>query len=176
MEKEPLIITAGDRLTWTIYDPDYLPAVGWTMKYALRGPAVINFTSTPDGSSHEIDVPGSTSKDYAPGTYSWARYVEKADGTRETLATGRLTIKPDLVATGANYDGRSHAEKVLESIERIIEGRATRGDQELMFDNKKIVKMNVEELIKLRQYYKQELRSESGGQRSARRTIKVRFS
>lgn len=180
MTREPLQITAGDNLDWSIYDPDYLPADGWTLKYALRGPVALDITSTAAGDSHLIAVAGSITKDYAPGSYSWARYFAKLDGSRTTTATGRITITPDLVLQGAGYDGRSHAEKVLEAIERVIEGRATRGDQELQFDGKKIVKMTVQELIALRQKYRAELRAERNKQlkksgRATGRTIKFRM-
>jgi hypothetical protein len=164
---EPLEITAGDHLTWTRYLSDYLPSAGWTLKYALRGSVAINIASTADGESHLVDVPGTTSKDYPAGTYSWAGYVEHTDGRRVTLYTGRMKINPDLVAQAAGYDGRSHAEKVLESIERVIEGRATRGDQELVFDGKRITKMTVAELIQLRQQYRNEVRAEQ-----AKRNVK----
>uniref|UniRef100_A0A831XDR5 Uncharacterized protein n=1 Tax=Geobacter metallireducens TaxID=28232 RepID=A0A831XDR5_GEOME len=180
MMNEPSEITAGDHITWTRYDADYLPADGWTLKYALRGPAAINLVSTPDGDSHIIDIPGSASKDFAPGAYSWAGYYEKSDGTRVTRYTGRIKIAPDLVAATVGYDGRSHAEKVLEAIERVIEGRATRGDQELTFDGKRIVKMTVAELIQLRQQYRNEVQAErrraaaKAGRRTGR-TIKYRM-
>lgn len=176
---EPSEITAGDRITWTRYDAAYLPSDGWVLKYALRGPAAINLSSTPDGSSHVIDIPGNTSKGFAPGAYSWAGYYEKADGTRVTRHTGRLKITPDLVMAVAGYDGRSHAERVLEAIERVIEGRATRGDQELQFEGKKITKMTVDELLKLRQRYKLEVKAEQSGRAGRggrRRKVLVRFS
>ena len=160
MTNEPSEITAGDHIAWTRYDADYLPLDGWVLKYALRGPAVINLSSTPDGDYHNIDIPGNTSAGYTAGVYSWAAYFEKADGTRVTRVTGRLTINPDLVAVGAGYDGSTHAERVLAAIERVIEGRATRGDQELSFDGKRIVKMTVAELIQLRQQYRNEVRAE----------------
>jgi len=177
---EPLEITAGDDLSWSLCLAEYLPSGGWTLKYALRGPAVIDISTVPDGTSHKVAVPGNTSKDYAAGNYSWARYVEHTDTTRVTLATGRIKIHPDLVAAAAGFDGRSHAEKVLESIERVIEGRATRGDQELQFDGKKIVKMTVAELIQLRQQYRNEVRAEKSKQlkksgRSSGRIIKYRL-
>jgi len=177
---EPLEITAGDKVSWSLYLADYLPADGWTLKYALRGPAVIDVETTADGSSHLVAVAGNTSKDWATGLYSWARYVQHTDTTRVTLATGRLKINPDLVAAGEGYDGRSHAEKVLEAIERVIEGRATRGDQELQFDGKKIVKMTVAELIQLRQQYRNEVRAEKNRQlkksgRSTGRIIKYKL-
>lgn len=180
MKVEPLEITAGDRLSWGIYLTDYLPSDGWTLKYALRGPVSIDFYTTPDGDRHLVDVPGTTSKDYAPGTYSWARYVQKADGTRETITTGRMVVKPDLVAAGANFDGSSHAERVLAAIERVIEGRASKGDQELWFENKKLVKMTVAELLNLRQHYRLELNAEKKKQlaksgRRTGRTIKFRM-
>jgi len=175
MKLEPLEITAGDRVTWELYLPEYLPADGWTLKYAFRGPSVIDLASTPDGQSHLIDVPGNTSKDFAPGSYSWARYVQNADGTRETITTGRTVIKPDLVAAGANYDGSSHAERVLAAIERVIEGRAAKGDQELQFDGKRLTKMTVAELLNLRQHYRNEFRKEKQQQlkRSGRKTGRI---
>ena len=177
---EPLEITAGDSVSWSLYLADYLPSGGWTLKYALRGPDVIDIDTTPDGESHKVDVAGSVSKDWAAGNYSWARYVEHTDTTRVTLATGRIKIHPDLIAAAAGFDGRSHAEKVLEAIERVIEGRATRGDQELQFDGKKIVKMTVSELIQLRQQYRNEVRTERNRQlkksgRSSGRIIKYRL-
>ena len=177
---EPLEITAGDKVSWPLYLADYLPGAGWTLKYALRGPAVIDIDATPDGDSHLVDVAGTVSKDWAAGNYSWARYVQHTDTTRVTLATGRLKINPDLVAAAAGFDGRSHAEKVLESIERVIEGRATRGDQELQFDGKKIIKMTVAELIQLRQQYRNEVGAQRNKQlkksgRSSGRIIKYKL-
>lgn len=175
MTNEPSEITAGDHITWTRYDAAFLPSDGWTLKYAFRGPAAINLVSTPDGTSHVIDIPGNTSKDFAAGAYSWAGYYEKSDGTRVTRYTGRLKINPDLVAATAGFDGRSHAEKVLEAIERVIEGRATRGDQELSFDGKRIVKMTVAELIQLRQQYRNEVRAERAraAAKAGRRTGRI---
>jgi len=175
MKLEPLEITAGDRVTWELYLPEYLPADGWTLKYALRGPSVIDLSAMANGQSHLIDVPGNTTKDFIPGSYSWARYVQKADGSRETITTGRMVIAPDLVATGANYDGSSHAERVLAAIERVIEGRAAKGDQELQFDGKRLTKMTVAELLNLRQHYRNELRKEREKQlrKSGRRTGRI---
>lgn len=160
MTNEPSEITAGDHITWTRYNADYLPSAGWVLKYALRGPAAINLVSAPDGDYHVIDIPGNTSAAYAAGAYSWAGYYEQPDGTRVTCHTGRITINPDLVTAAAGYDGSTHAERVLAAIERVIEGRATRGDQELSFDGKRIVKMTVAELIQLRQQYRNEVRAE----------------
>lgn len=165
MAQEPLEITAGDHVTWFVYDPYHLPSDGWELRYALRGPVAINLVSTPDVSSHKIDIPGASSAAYAAGSYSWARYFVKADGTRETAATGRLVIRPDLVAAGAGYDGSTHAERTLAAIERVIEGRASRGDWETEIDGTRIKKMTVAELIQLRQQYRNEVRAEKARQR-----------
>lgn len=165
MAQEPMEITAGDHVKWSVYDPEHLPDDGWELRYAIRGPAAIDLISTPDASSHNIDIPGATSAAYAAGSYSWARYFRKADGTRETACTGRLTVRPDLVSAVAGFDGSTHAERTLAAIERVIEGRASKGDWETEIDGIRIKKMTVEELIRLRQYYRNEVRVQQAKQR-----------
>lgn len=174
---EPSVITAGDTIQWSRSLPDYPASAGWTLKYALRGPAVIDIVAD---ATQLVTVAASASSAWVAGDYFIQGFVVK--GTSQyTVYSGRITINPNLALAGANYDGRSHAKRVLDAIEAVIEGRASRGDQETTIDGTRLVKMTAEQLRGLRSYYRNEYQSElrrenvKNGKRSGRRVL-VRFN
>ena len=161
---EPGIITAGDTITWLRSLPGYPATGGWALHYALRGLAAIDIAASADGDNHLVSVIPATSAEYTDGIYTVQGYV--TNGTdRITVFSDTITIKPDLVSAVAGYDGRSHVKRVLDSIEAVIEGRASKGDQQLTIDGTTLIKMTATELLQLRTRYKTEYRKE---QRSAR--------
>jgi hypothetical protein len=74
-------------------------------------------------------------------------------------------------------DDRSHIKKVLDAIEAVIEGRASRSEKEYSLGDKKLVSMTHEELFKqwnrYKFLYKQELQAK--GLEPVSNQIKVRF-
>lgn len=175
--REPLEVAAGDTIIWTRILADYQPTDGWALKYALRGPDVVDIVADADGSSHLVTInPADLT---VAGTYLVQGYVEK-DGERHTVYSGRLKVAPDLVAAVAGYDGRSHAQKVIDAIEAVIEGRASKDQQELQIDGERLVRIPFEELLRVRQRYRHELAAEAARERRKQgrgsgRTIKFRL-
>lgn len=113
---EPDTITAGDSLTWTRTFTDYPATDGWTLKYCLtNASARIDIAAAASGSAYLVNVPTATTAAYAAGVYDWVSWLERP-GQRITLLRGRITVKPDFAAT-PNYDARSFARKVLESLQ-----------------------------------------------------------
>lgn len=173
---EPSTVTAGDTVKWQRSLPDYPASAGWLLKYALRGASAIDITAD---SNQLVNVPSSVTSSWAAGSYSVQGYVTLA-GEQHTVYQGPLTIAPSLVAAGADYDGRSHAKRVLDAIEAVIEGRAARGDQEMTIDGTRLVKMSVEQLKTLRVYYRREYQAEqrklavASGKKNGRRVL-MRF-
>lgn len=167
---EPLEILAGDTLQWTRSLPDYPATSGWTLKYRLiNSLGKIDIIASASGADHAITVTAATSAAYTPGTYTWTSYVEKGAGAtleRYTIAIGTITVKPSLATQAAGLDTRTHVKKVLDSIEAVIEGRATRTDLEYEIAGRRIRHMTPQDLITWRNYYKtlyrQELSSEQG--------------
>jgi len=166
----PSAITAGDTVDWTDSLSDY-PATTWTLKYSLwkYGNAVILIIASASGTDHAVAVPAATSKAYAAGEWQWTAYAEKGSGAtleRYTVATGRVTIKPDVAAANASADFRSHAEKMLAGIEATLLGRATRAELSLTINGKAIQYMKTKELRDERAYFLSEVakeqRAESG--------------
>lgn len=127
---EPLSARAGDSWSWVRDLADY-PAPGWSLIYTLFGPSgVLRITTAADGARHRVAVRPAASGAYHPGRYDWVAHV--TDGTdRYQVAAGSLQILPDVRTTTA-LDGRSHARRMLDAIEAVLENRAADGDLDLV--------------------------------------------
>lgn len=159
--REPLEVAAGDTIQWKRNLPAYPASEGWALKYALRGPAIIDITATADGSEHLVTVASTVNPAWLAGDYMVQGFVEKA-AERFTIYSGRLTVTPNLAAIAAGtYDGRSHARRVIAAIEAVIEGRASRDQQEMWVDGERLVRTPFEILMQIRQRYRRELTTEN---------------
>lgn len=160
-------IVVGDTLDFSTEVPQYTPADGWTLKYRLiprvTGTA-ITLTSAPSDGVHRVQVGPSTTANWTAGHYSWVSWVEKT-GARYTVGEGQVTLKPDPAAVNSPLDNRSHARKVLEAINAVIEKRATIDQQEFTIGDKSLKRMTVTELIKFRQVYANEVAAEDAADR-----------
>lgn len=115
---EPLMIVAGDTLTWQKTLLAYSASDGWTLNYRLiNGTTHLDFSSMPSGSDFLINVPAATSAAYAPGEYAWQSYVTNVAGQRFTIETGRIEVKPNWAAITDALDSRSKAKQILDSLE-----------------------------------------------------------
>jgi len=116
-------LVQGDSATWLdapvkLIDGRQADAgSGWVLKYALRGPSVLDLTATAGGTSWTTSITAAQSAALLPGNYSWQATISKAT-ERLTVGIGPAVITPDLVAiSAAGYDGRSKAAKALEDCE-----------------------------------------------------------
>ncbi len=127
---------AGDTLDFRVEVPDYPNTDAWALKYRLvpraaGAPILITAANNADGSYQIQEGPAVTAL-WAPGFYTWSRWVEKS-GARQTLTErGQLEIRPDPATLTAGTDTRTHNQKVLDSINAVIESRATRTQRELV--------------------------------------------
>jgi hypothetical protein len=116
-------LVQGDSATWQD-DPvelsdgrqaDY--AGGWTLKYSLRGLAVLDLQATGGtGVTWSTTLATTDSAKLTPGTYAWAAYVSKG-AERLTVGGGQLTITADLSTLAAGFDPRTTAQQALEACE-----------------------------------------------------------
>lgn len=162
----PSTITAGDTIAWTDSLADY-PATTWTLKYSLwkYGKAVIPIVSSASGSDHTFAVTAATSKAYGPGEWQWTAYAEKGSGgtlERYTVATGKVTIKPDMPSASTSADLRTHAQIMLDAIEATLQGRASHAELSLTINGKSIQYLKPEELLAWRNTYLREVNKASG--------------
>lgn len=161
---EPVKIAAGDSLNWERSLEDYLASEGYTLHYALfNAAASFAIDSTADGDKHVISVDSATTAAWAAGRYDWVAYITGPGGIKKTLFDGSIKITPDL--TAAPYDGRSHAQKMLEAIEACLEERGTAQEVDLVKAQfgERAAERNPESLRAARDGYKAEVAKENRG-------------
>ena len=132
---EPTSVTAGDTLRWLKELSDYPPSDGWVLTYALVIDGVktaITASDYGDG-RHYVNVAAATTATWTADDYDWQSYVTRAaTAERYTVGSGRLTVLSNFATATAGYDARTHARKMLDAIESVLEGRATATDIDLV--------------------------------------------
>jgi hypothetical protein len=120
---EPARLVAGDTVAWTKDLPSYPASAGWVLRYTLvSATAPITFTAAaaPDGQGHVVNVTAATTAAWAPGSYAWSADVSLG-AARHTVATGRLTIAPNLAAiTAGGLDTRTPARRALDAMDAAL--------------------------------------------------------
>jgi hypothetical protein len=183
-EIEPERVAAGDRLQWTRKDLSDFPATSWTLTYYLRSDqplGQIDIVATADGTNFSVDVSPTASAEYPAGKYYWTAFVSKS-GDRKLVAHGQLEVLRNPTDVTTPVDGRSHARKVLDAINAVVENRATTDQQSYVFQavGRSVTRMPIADLLKFRDYYAGLVRAEdealavSRGQGTGR-NILVRF-
>jgi hypothetical protein len=166
-------IIAGDTLDFVTTFVGY-PAATWTCTYyfvprvAGSGTAFsVVCTAGTEADAHRCAAAATTTAFWAPAEYTWqARMVNGAEERSGDAWPwrGECTILANL-ATATAYDGRSHARKTLDAIEAVLEGRATLDQEEYTIGNRSLKRTPVEQLIRFRQRYKQEVLGEDAAAR-----------
>ena len=162
---EPSSLRAGDTLAWRKVLPDY-PATEWTLGYTLiNSSAKITITGSADGVEHVINVAAATSGAYTAGKYDYVAHVTKG-AERVTVGSGRIEVLPNLAAA-TTYDNRSHARKMLDAIESLLQNKATADQLDLLetqFDTR-VMKRDPGKLFALRDRYRAEVANEDRAER-----------
>jgi hypothetical protein len=163
----PSEITAGLTLSVPLDLPDY-PSPDWTVSAHMRGAASIDIEAVDvDGVLTLAAAPLVTGA-WTPGAY-WIA-VRATDGVDVVeIESGQVRIRPDLAAASAGYDGRSHAERVLASIEAVIEGRATLDQESYKINNRELKRTPLADLQSMRARYAAEVATERRAARGVRR-------
>jgi len=159
-ETEPTQIIAGDRAAWKRTDlgTDYAPA-SYSLKYSARledsGSTEIEITASESGSDYIIEVGQSTTTAYTAGVYHWQAYITRtSDSERVTVDSGTWEIKANRDA--ATTDPRNHVKKVLDAIESVIEGRASKDQESYSIQGRALSRTPIADLITLRDKYRAE--------------------
>ncbi len=161
---------AGDTWDWSLAVDGYPATDGWTLKYYLTPriagtQIVLTAATASDGLGYRVQVSPATSAGYAPGMYEWRARVEKA-GAEVTVAQFSLVIQAKVAGLTAS-DNRSHARKVLDAIEALIETKGTADVIEYSIGSRSIKKMTTAELLPWRDKYRWEVADERARDRIA---------
>ena len=170
----PTDITAGDTLKYTLEGPsDYLPSSGYSATLALRGPQLITITGTTDGESFVFEETAANTALYAEGVYNYVIFVEKST-EQVSIETGQttITLRADLQT---QTDVRTHARKVLDAIEAVIENRATIDQKSYSINGRSLERTPITDLLSLRNYYREQVARETPKGRSNATKLYVRM-
>lgn len=149
----PVSFYQGDTLALLVSLSDYPANEGWALSYSFRGGgSSIDLTSVASGSSHLVSVAATVTTDWLPGNYSGIGKV--TDGTTViTVWRGTLQILADLSEEAENYDPRSHAQKCLDAINAVMEGKATKDVLQTTIAGQSVGRMTWTELMSAKAYY-----------------------
>lgn len=172
----PSEISAGITFGVSLSYPEYA-APEWGLTLILRGPQAISLDAVREGDEFTFSASADVTAGWQPGTYWWQL---RAIDSFETvlLEDGQLRVREDLAAGEGAFDGRSHAEKVLEAVEAVIEGRASIDQQSYSINNRSLTRTPLADLLKLRAVYRAQVQAAKAGKNGGRlgRMHRVRFS
>ncbi|MBG1232981.1 hypothetical protein [Aestuariivirga litoralis] len=162
-EGEPVApLVAGDTWTWRRSDlVAAYPLVAYALAYAMKrdgdaDAAPVTFAAAETGNTYQVTVPAATTADFTPGTWVWSAFMTRtSDSARVQVATGSFTVVAD--GTISTADPRSHAQRMLDAIEALLENRATSDVNSYSIAGRSLTKMSVTELRQLRNYYRREV-------------------
>lgn len=166
---EPQRVRAGETWQWRREDLADYPAPTWTLKYALKNQTQhLEFSATADGSQFAITVSSTTTTPVVAGKYRMVGYVEDGGAPAQRFGVYNEEIVVDAAyANAAVVDDRSHARKVLDAIQAVLEGRATKDQEEYSIGHRTLKRTPLAELKALEQQYRGEVAGEELADRVA---------
>ena len=157
-DSEPYEFIVGDRVTWKRTDlgSDYSNS-SYTLSYRARlessGSTTFSITATASGDDYKIELASTTTASYTAGRYHWSAFITRdSDSERIQLDSGTFDVKANKATSTA--DPRTHIKKVLDSIESVIEGRASKDQESLSVEGMTLSRTPIEDLLVLHSKYK----------------------
>jgi hypothetical protein len=183
---EPREFAAGETPRWRKSLADFPASDGWALDYYLRGAgAGFDVRAAADGDDFLFEVPLASTENLAPGNYRWQGWVSKGAESYK-VAEAPVVVKQGFAGVAANttVDTRSQVKRILDAIDALIEGKATRDQQQYTIAGgggyRMLMRIPVSELVQLRKEYARLYARERRRERVRRGgsvfpTIKVRF-
>jgi len=177
-DKEPTEIIAGDTLAWTKSLSDYPANDTWVLSYYLRGPSVINITTTASGANHAVSVLATVTTNYIPGEYTWVAKVTKGTDVY-TVGSGKVTITQNMQSISGQVDLRSDVQIAYDNAMTIWKAVTKYGSYSIA--GRTYTSRNLNEIIQLVEKCKRDLMVERMQDQYEKtginpRHIKVRFN
>lgn len=138
----------------------------WALSVLLRGPSAIDISSQASGQDHQLLVDAETTAAWVAGEYVYSiRAV--SSGTVLEIEAGQITIQRDLATVEAGTDTRTHSQIALAAIEAVLEKRSTQDQDRYTINNRELWRTPLGDLLKLRDYYRAEVKRARAAQRGA---------
>jgi hypothetical protein len=164
--QEPETLVVGDRWVWQRPDlvTDY-PTDQYALTYEFHidsgggGNHQFTITATETTTAYVVEVASTVTDDYTADQYKWYAFITRtSDSQRVAVDNGMTTLVANFADT--NADLRTHAKKVLDSIQAVIENRATVDQSSFTIAGRSLSRMTIEELFMVRDRYRAEYNEE----------------
>jgi hypothetical protein len=166
-EQVPAELVAGDSWTWTRTVADTPATTHTAAWYFENKDGAFSVAASASGADFAASVAAATTATRKPGRYRWRLVVTKtSDSTRTSIESGWTELLPDPAVAGT-VDWRSHARRVLDAIEAVIEGRANVDQQSMQLNGRALTRTPIPDLLSLRDKYKREVAAELAAERIA---------
>ena len=183
---EPFELVIGDTWAWKKDDLaiDY-PIGSYSLSYEFHcdsgggGNHQFTINAVEADSTYYIEVGASTTATYNAHTYKWNAYITRtSDSARSIVDSGIILLTPNYADT--NADVRSHAKKVLDALEAVIQGRASIDQSSMSIAGRSLSRMTIDEIMTFRDRYKADYLKEIKKARIKNKTasgnlVKARF-
>jgi hypothetical protein len=184
--QEPDLLVVGDRWTWRRPDlvADY-PTADYALTYEFHedsgggGSHKFTITATETTTDYIVEIASATTASYTAGEYNWYAFITRSsDSQRIAIDEGHTKLELDF--TNTNADNRSHAKKVLDAIQAVLENRASQDQMAYSIAGRSLSRMSIDDLMRFRDRYRAEYNREIKLKRIKNKqdtgnTIKARF-
>jgi len=150
------------------------PVSEWTgaYMYVRQGTEFISVTGVQDAGGYFFNFDPSLTENRPLGIYAYQVILTKADGTRIVAEEGTLELLVDL-ASAATYDPISDDEKLLNAIDSVLAGKATKDVDSYVIGTRTLRHIPITELLELR---KSVVRRLNAKRASGLRSIRFSFA
>ncbi len=163
----PILIVPGDTISWISNFTAYNSS-DYTLSWAIRGNSSLDLIAVPYGNDFKTTITAIESETLTPGQYYYQAFLSDSDGDRVLIGSGQIQVVANLATATAPFDGRSEAQKLLDSVTAAIlaitEGGAVK---EYQIKDRKFTKQDLPELIKWRDKLKVEIAREQASAKIA---------
>ena len=184
--QEPDLLVVGDRWMWRRPDlvADY-PTADYALTYEFHddagggGSHKFTITATETTTDYIVEIASATTASYTAGEYNWYAFITRSsDSQRIAIDEGHTKIELNFANT--NADNRSHAKKVLDAIQAVLENRASQDQMSYSIAGRSLSRMSIDDLMRFRDRYRAEYNKEIKQKRIKNKqdtgnTIKARF-
>lgn len=173
----PKNIQAGITAQWR----EAIPSIysDYSFQYILRGTSQITIPASVSGGDVEVNVAAADTAAWAAGDYYYQLIATKGSD-KHIISSDAVIVDPDFTALADGHDFRSHAQKMLDAINQVLEGRIPKDVETYQIENRSITRIPILELHKLKRTYTaqvyKEKRKQAGKSSFQPRIVKARFS
>lgn len=122
-------------------------------------PSNITVTAAADGDDYKVEIASTTTAGYTKGQYNYVVNITKnSNSNRIKVGEGFIEFQDNYATTTASV--RSHAKKILDAVEAVLENRASMDQSSMSIAGRSLSRMSISDLLEFRNYYKTEYQNE----------------